>query len=50
MSLPDDDEGLAAEYALGSLDAAERAAVAARRLRSRSSTPQSPPGRRGCRR
>ena len=33
MSLSPDDEGLAAEYALGSLDAAERAAVAARRLR-----------------
>jgi anti-sigma-K factor RskA len=32
MSLPEDDEGLAAEYALGTLDAAERAAVAARRL------------------
>jgi anti-sigma-K factor RskA len=33
MSLPEDDEGLAAEYVLGTLDAAERAAVAARRLR-----------------
>ncbi len=33
MSLSPDDEGLAAEYALGTLDAAERAAVAARRLR-----------------
>ena len=33
MSLNPDDEGLAAEYALGTLDAAERAAVAARRLR-----------------
>ena len=32
MSLNPDDEGLAAEYALGTLDAAERAAVAARRL------------------
>jgi anti-sigma-K factor RskA len=32
MSLTPDDEGLAAEYALGTLDAAERAAVAARRL------------------
>jgi anti-sigma-K factor RskA len=32
MSLSPDDEGLAAEYALGTLDAAERAAVAARRL------------------
>jgi anti-sigma-K factor RskA len=33
MSLHPDDEGLAAEYALGTLDAEERAAVAARRLR-----------------
>jgi anti-sigma-K factor RskA len=33
MSLSPDDEGLAAEYALGTLDAAERASVAARRLR-----------------
>jgi len=33
MSLNPDDEGLAAEYALGTLDAAERATVAARRLR-----------------
>ena len=33
MSLPDDDEGLAAEYVLGTLNANERAAVAARRLR-----------------
>ncbi len=33
MTLSADDEGLAAEYALGSLDAGERAAVAARRLR-----------------
>ena len=33
MSLSAEDEGLAAEYALGTLDVAERAAVAARRLR-----------------
>jgi anti-sigma-K factor RskA len=33
MRLSPDDEGLAAEYALGTLDAGERAAVAARRLR-----------------
>ena len=33
MSLSPDDEGLAAEYALGTLDAGERATVAARRLR-----------------
>jgi anti-sigma-K factor RskA len=33
MSLPEDDEGLAAEYALGTLDAAERTSVSARRLR-----------------
>ncbi len=33
MTLPADDEGLAAEFALGTLDATERAAVAARRQR-----------------
>ena len=33
MTLSADDEGLAAEYALGTLDAGERATVAARRLR-----------------
>jgi len=33
MNLDPDDEGLAAEYALGTLDAAERAEAAARRLR-----------------
>jgi anti-sigma-K factor RskA len=33
MSLSADDEGLAAEFALGTLDAADRAAVAARRQR-----------------
>jgi len=33
MSLDPNDEGLAAEYALGTLDAAERAEAAARRLR-----------------
>jgi anti-sigma-K factor RskA len=33
MSLSADDEGLAAEFALGTLDAAERATVAARRQR-----------------